>query len=277
MWSLIVLIGVSMGAGIVAMLIPSRRVPDEVMISVIVIGIHAAFGLMVLAMSKRAMRLFAVCISALMISMVLWVIFIWLESQMGWRQEHMYIRFVVGIETIAGVLAHRMLIAPLSIGHTSFGHTIQRATLASGVFVGAMIISGMLYDAFDDSELFVRLFFVSLILCVGLSFTSGAMGLLIKRPDEDESSLIHRSTPVELKCPRCAQRIELGSNRDDRCTHCRLKIRVEVEEPRCECGYSLFELASDKCPECGNEIDPDDRWGAEADTDKASLSASDID
>jgi rRNA maturation protein Nop10 len=35
---------------------------------------------------------------------------------------------------------------------------------------------------------------------------------------------------------------------------------VEVEEPRCACGYLLYQLAGDTCPECGRAVAAEDRW-----------------
>ena len=56
---------------------------------------------------------------------------------------------------------------------------------------------------------------------------------------------------VRVVCPRCglAQDAEVGSNR---CLECALDLRIEVEEASCEiCGYPLYKLPSNRCPECG--------------------------
>ncbi len=70
---------------------------------------------------------------------------------------------------------------------------------------------------------------------------------------------IPTSFQVELECPKCGadRSAALGLSR---CAACGLKIILEVEEPRCECGYLLFNLAGDRCPECGREIAQEDRW-----------------
>ena len=39
-----------------------------------------------------------------------------------------------------------------------------------------------------------------------------------------------------------------------RCRECGLALTIEVEEPRCVCGYLLYNLAGTSCPECGREV-----------------------
>lgn len=63
--------------------------------------------------------------------------------------------------------------------------------------------------------------------------------------------LLTSDSKLSLTCPRChtAVTLPLGGAQ---CPECRLRILIEVEEERCrKCGYSLFKLESDVCPECG--------------------------
>jgi len=66
---------------------------------------------------------------------------------------------------------------------------------------------------------------------------------------------------VQVICPRCgtAQAFPIGPSH---CAHCALHITVKVEEPRCVCGYLLYRLEGEKCPECGRAIPPKMRWTA---------------
>jgi hypothetical protein len=64
-------------------------------------------------------------------------------------------------------------------------------------------------------------------------------------------------TQMSITCPRCLllQTIEAG---DCQCARCRLKFKLEIEEPRCpECDYLLYRLTSPRCPECGYALAPD--------------------
>ena len=56
---------------------------------------------------------------------------------------------------------------------------------------------------------------------------------------------------MDIHCPRCShkQTIAIG---DATCDSCGLRIHTRIEEPRCPgCGYLLYRLASQQCPECG--------------------------
>lgn len=64
------------------------------------------------------------------------------------------------------------------------------------------------------------------------------------------------SGQLEMKCPRCecAQTIPIGRSV---CSKCKLRFHVEIEENYCEkCGYLLYRLESDSCPECGTPVSP---------------------
>jgi rRNA maturation protein Nop10 len=61
---------------------------------------------------------------------------------------------------------------------------------------------------------------------------------------------------VTLLCPRCGKKQQVPVGQSE-CSGCRLRIRVQIEEPRCaQCGYLLYGLTSDRCPECGTAIGP---------------------
>ena len=61
---------------------------------------------------------------------------------------------------------------------------------------------------------------------------------------------------VTVICPRCGRRtkVPLGAGG---CGACGLRIEINIEEPRCpQCGYLVYKLASDVCPECGTPVRP---------------------
>ena len=75
-----------------------------------------------------------------------------------------------------------------------------------------------------------------------------------------ESAIRGRRAKVALGCPRCGTRCELETNTDAKCAACQLAIRVEVDEPRCACGYLLFGLETSTCPECGAAVPESLHW-----------------
>ena len=64
---------------------------------------------------------------------------------------------------------------------------------------------------------------------------------------------------VTMNCPRCGDLIQspLGHSV---CSHCKLAIHIECDEPRCECGYLLHKLNGVICPECGRDVPEKLRW-----------------
>lgn len=59
---------------------------------------------------------------------------------------------------------------------------------------------------------------------------------------------------ITVFCPRCRrkQTLQLGG---DTCKSCHLRIEVRAQAPACaKCGYLLYALTSDRCPECGEPI-----------------------
>lgn len=64
---------------------------------------------------------------------------------------------------------------------------------------------------------------------------------------------LDRNVAITLTCPRCGfeQSMKPGVRP---CAGCQALMRVEIEEPRCECGYLLFRLSSPQCPECGRPV-----------------------
>ncbi|MHA7811804.1 MAG: hypothetical protein ACX94C_00220 [Phycisphaerales bacterium] len=260
MWCLLGLVGIAMLAGIGAMVTPSRSLPDEVMITALVVGLHAAAGLLIVPIGRRSRLPLLVALSSLGVGMAFSVIFIWFESSMKWQQERVFFRFLWFFEILAGMLAHWMLVRPMAIDHVGFGRVLRRVTLWSGIVAGVLMMLGACFEVFDDGGVFVRLFGVSIIMTVGCTMCCGAMLVFTRRDDHEDPGLLTGSITVDMTCPRCEHPIEARSNRETRCEHCRLRVRVEVEEPRCACGYLLYQLESDTCPECGKPIAAEDRW-----------------
>jgi hypothetical protein len=58
---------------------------------------------------------------------------------------------------------------------------------------------------------------------------------------------------VHFGCPKCGER---QTHRPGfvHCSKCGTGMFIEIEEPRCECGYLLYQLTGDACPECGRPV-----------------------
>ena len=261
MWGLLCVVGIAMIAGIVAMIAPSRSLPDEVLITALVVGVHAAAGLLLVPIGRRYRILLIISLSSLLVGMSLSVAFIWLERSLNYRAERTLVQFLSFFEILAGVLAHWMLVRPMRLGHLAIGNTLRWITLLSGIVTGILLMMGLCFDLFRHTDIIDRAFGVALIICVGGTMACGAIQLFTRREDDEDPGLLSGSFDVQVVCPRCEHTILARSNRESRCEHCRLKLRVEVEEPRCSCGYLLYQLESDTCPECGKPVEQRERWG----------------
>jgi len=58
---------------------------------------------------------------------------------------------------------------------------------------------------------------------------------------------------LSFNCPRCRTPQSLRPGHV-RCESCRARFFIDIEEPRCDCGYVLFNLTRNACPECGRAI-----------------------
>ena len=108
-------------------------------------------------------------------------------------------------------------------------------------------------------EYFARLMGVDTIL-----FTAGLICIIViaiieRRHGLHERESIDRRIHVAIACPRCNTEQDVPTGHA-KCSKCGLNISVEVDEPRCGCGYLLHELRSRTCPECGREIPKADQW-----------------
>jgi hypothetical protein len=94
----------------------------------------------------------------------------------------------------------------------------------------------------------IEMLFASLASLTCLLLATATLALLA-------ASRLHKG-PVEqwtaaLNCPRCGAVCQAGSGAS-KCTKCDLKFRLEIIEERCTgCGYSLYGLTMDRCPEWG--------------------------
>jgi len=260
LWSLLGVVGAAMLAGIFAVVLPSRYVDERVFMTIAIMGIYALGGLVLVAVAGRSRWPFRVCSMCLVSSMLIYIAVVWLERMLSWGWEQFFWKTGAIILIVGLVLAHRLMLGPLRMPMMVASVT-KRTALVSAGLLGTLIIVGLINDGFWDwDELFVRLMGIAAIIMAGSTIATGAFAIFGPRPGEDEPGLLIGSIPVALSCPRCAAEVRVQSNRDGRCAGCRLRVRVEIEEPRCDCGYLLFELESDTCPECGRAIPEADRW-----------------
>jgi hypothetical protein len=158
----------------------------------------------------------------------------------------------------AGILRYRFKLSP--------GRWIQGAVrIAAWTFWSVIALLVAAGPSLGGTTL--NLFVVAippLLVTTGLSTLLGPLVVRsmhqreLRRFAKDDASL-PRDFIVSMVCPRCEADIA-AKRGPGRCDACGFTMHIEIEEPRCECGYLIYEHTSAICPECGREIPESDRW-----------------
>ena len=130
-------------------------------------------------------------------------------------------------------------------------------TLAMAGVVGVMAAIAALEEPRADA-FWGTLVIVSMVTACGV-VTSLALGIMLRVNPVGSGESIGKHIRIELKCPRCST-MQLLHTGQSRCSTCGLRIEIAVEEPICACGYQLYKLTGNTCPECGRQIAEADRW-----------------
>ncbi len=155
-------------------------------------------------------------------------------------------------------------------GVFSLVRTSSRLLLATKVLVMACVwLAAVVWTGYAIVEQYITNWMVDVTIAVsGMIVTVLALlGTIIVpvaahgRADRELTAVesIERRLRIELECPQCRQMQEVPTG-SPRCRTCRARLTVEVEEPRCACGYLLYQLSGDYCPECGASIPAELRW-----------------
>lgn len=263
LWTFLALVALAMLTGIAAVVLPSGWVDDKVMITIFIVGCYALGGLIVVVLGamrgtdgrkqKHTLRL---ATTALAISLGLFIAGIWV----GWRWDDYLLRPGAVALTLGIALVHRLIVRPLACDLTSF-KLAKPTALTAGAITASIIAFAFINDGFGNyNELMGRILAITAIITAGTTIAAGALAFFAPKPGEDEQGTIASSIPIQIACPRCRATIDALSNKDSRCHTCKLKVRIEIQEPRCACGYLLYKLNTDHCPECGKPVPKSEQW-----------------
>jgi hypothetical protein len=265
LWTFLAFVALAMLTGIAAVLLPRGWVDDEVMITILIVGLYALGGLIVVVLGgiskpdgRKQRWTLRISTAALFISMGLFITGIWV----GWRLDDYFLRPGAIALTIGTTLVHRLIVCPLSCNLLWFKLS-KRTALIAGAITGAIIVFAFANDGFGNYNNFMgRVLAVFAIITAGSTIATGALAFFAPKPGEDEQSSYDTSLPIQIICPRCHASVKAQSNKETRCQECKLSIRVEIKEPRCTCGYLLYQLNSKACPECGKAVPNEEQWGS---------------
>ncbi len=260
LWVLLSIVGLSMLTGIAAVVMPWGMIDERVLISIFIMGPYALGGLVIVATARGMPWTLRACAFLVVLSMALFLTLIWVDGMMGWEWSERLGRFAGAALIIGVVLAHRLMIYPLKVIVPIAKVSKRIALISSGITGGAFSILLLSDGIFFAEELIIRILAVGSILAAGSTIATCVLVLFGPKPEDDEPRMLARSVDVSLQCPVCEHDLQIKSNVNGCCSYCNLKIRVDAEEMYCECGYLLYKLEGDICPECGKGIEAGERW-----------------
>ena len=263
LWGFIGFTLIAMTGGAMAVLFPRWRYDDEVIVSILLLGIYVLGAMVLVCYGKRMPITRKLCLLGLLVSLVSYLLVIWFDRPLSRYWESVILSVGSISLALAGGLAHRVFIWPIKARGMS-GVWLKWAAVVFAMITVGLIVFGFAAEGTSYwGRGYLRGVWISVIFTAGTTIATGAIALFGAKPGDDEPGLLEACMQVSMTCPRCQSAIEAQSNRESRCDSCRLKVRVEVEEPRCGCGYLLYQLEADACPECGRAVAADERWVAE--------------
>ncbi|MEE9130755.1 MAG: hypothetical protein V3T84_12110 [Phycisphaerales bacterium] len=206
-----------------------------------------------------------VMLGLLLVTGGFWLVGVWSSTLQMSSQADTYAR--IG-SSLMMVLMGMMFIGHLLIVETRYTlvHLAARALVVS---IGGVVVVGMImlwtewWFPYGVYVGIVTAIWGSLTVIGALIVPMLARSLAKHRPQTAES--IATKVVLEFSCPRCRAEQQLPTGLV-RCSECRFALLIEIQEPRCACGYLLYQLRGDTCPECGREVPQADRWvGAQSD------------
>lgn len=265
LWTFLTFVALAMITGIAAVVLPNGWIDDEVLITIFIVGAYSLAGIIILGAAPKHGQLLwtlKICASSLALSMFIYIALVWLDPIMNYTWSPYFWKPGTISLIIGCAAAHRLIIVPLKIPLLTF-RIIKRIALVAAITLVAILTLGIIFDGFGYyDEIVVRLIAIASIIVAGATIAAGAIAIFVPKPGDDEQGTLSASIPISLQCPRCQTTINAHSNKDARCPTCKLKVRVQLEEPRCACGYLLYQLNTDTCPECGKPIPESEQWGS---------------
>lgn len=198
-----------------------------------------------------------------------WLVLIWSDGAFG-PDAAEYVARTAGafsLAAVAGALAGLALLSRaggpwvVAVRMTAFVLTIVWAVFGELAFAFPAFVGDVVIEAIGR-DLFARIVMVSMIMGATSLLAQPVLLRLGHMATHDAGGALRgRHARVRLACPRCGSPCEVDANTAAECSACRLDVRVEFEEPRCACGYLLYALEGDACPECGAPVPASKRWG----------------
>ena len=262
MWATIASLAASGFAGIAALLIPHMRYTDEVLGSTATVGAYSLLATICAIVIERARKpglraLGAAAIALSILAAAIILTEIWADRFLNRLiTEHRAFRITATATTLAVTAAHFGLYFPARL--LGAARWLKLATVIAATTFGTLL--AILFWIEPDEEWVLRsMGALGILTVMGSAITPIVWKMQSLHRRDHATPTLRADIPIHIRCPRCAleQSIPLGKGK---CARCKLEIRIEIEEPRCPCGYQFLGLKAEKCPECGRTIPEADRW-----------------
>lgn len=195
----------------------------------------------------RYMCMFGLLASAC--AFVLFELLIWSPAWLSLSGEESLAR-AAGVATVWAVCCPHYAILSFARPGARLAWVIPTTRVVS-VLLALLLTVIILSDGGDNELVFRAVGVLGTLTLLGTITLPVLHWIAVMRGRE---SVVTTSLPVTLTCPRCGQ-TEIRQAGRSACSKCGLWIRLEIEEERCaSCGYTLYRLTSDRCPECGAVI-----------------------
>ena len=264
LWLMIASLALAALLGIIAILVEGLGdIGERVLWTSLLVGAFSMICLgnaFVLERARARPTMLAGIITSLA-ALGVWLIFVWFDA---WQWRGPWGEYLAktgaSLTTVCIWTAHLgMLILPKL--EMPAWRWVRRTSLVLAAILGLSIIT-FFWTEYDEEWVFKWTAVLSILTACGTVVTPilALIGRLRHREAEGGESSLAARVRISLTCPRCGTMQTLAAGRS-RCEKCGLRIGLEIEEPRCACGYLLFGISGDACPECGRAIPEGERWG----------------
>ncbi len=209
----------------------------------------------------RLVRYIRVMLGLLLVTSGFWLVISWSSTLQMSLHADIYIK--IG-SSLTMVVVGMMFIGHLLIVETRYTLVRLAARAIVVSLVGIVVVSLMMLwtEWWFPYGVYVGIVTTTwgLLTVIG-AFIVPMLARSFAKPRPQTSESIATKVVLEFSCPRCHAEQQLPTG-VVRCSECGFALLIEIQEPRCTCGYLLYQLRGVTCPECGREVPEADRWAA---------------
>ena len=264
LWTMILSLAIAAAMGIAAVLLEELGATAErVFVTSLLVGAYSMICLLCAFVIDRGLArpLMWTGIVTSFIALGVWLVLVWGES---WRWENVWekllIKSGVTLTIVCIGAAHFGLLAMLPLPRAAW-RAVRGGTWGLAGLLGLTILIAI-WPEVEEDWMWKTIAILSILTACGTIVTP-VLALIGRIQKQEEPSTLEENVRVSLRCPRCGRTQQIRPGRA-MCAACNLRFELKIEEPRCACGYLLYGLDGDACPECGRKIPEKERWPAAA-------------